>query len=225
MHRELDMNLDDFRDTWQQHHSETSATITINDTLLTEMKVNARVKEISHMKWARMIESIAFFFIIVVLCQYIMKDFSLSAPTVSACILSLFALIGLAGNIGQIVLIAKIDFSKPVGELQRDIYRICSHKLHVTKLLFMSVPFYMAYVVIGFDILLGVDLFQQLEQSMVWFYSLSSVLLLTITSALSVKLHYRNISTPWVKHTIRFIVGERLVKIAQFINSIETTDK
>ena len=89
----------------------------------------------------------------------------------------------------------------------------------------MSVPFYMAYVVIGCDILLGVDLFQQLEQSMVWFYSLSSVLLLTITSALSVKLHYRNISTPWVKHTIRVIVGERLVKMAQFINSIETTDK
>ena len=66
------------------------------------------------MKWARIIESVAFFAIIVLLGQYIATDFRLSAPTISAVVLTIFAIVGLAGNIGQIVLISKIDYAKPV---------------------------------------------------------------------------------------------------------------
>ena len=86
----------------------------------------------------------------------------------------------------------------------------------------MSAPFYLAYVFIGFDVLLGIDLYQHLEQHMMWFYSLSSLLLLTVTVFVLGKLQYKNIATNWVKLTIKFIVGERLVDMAQFINSIES---
>ncbi|XQF90474.1 hypothetical protein ACOBV8_02035 [Pseudoalteromonas espejiana] len=82
----------------------------------------------------------------------------------------------------------------------------------------------MAYVFIGFDVLFEIDLFAHLEQHMVWFYSVSSLLLLIVTSCVLAKLNYTNIATPWVKRTITFIVGERLVTMAQFINSIESTD-
>lgn len=216
------MNLDNFKQTWQQQGAETEASITINQTMLTEMKINKQMKELSNMKLARTIESIAFFFIIVVLWQYIVKDFSVSAPTISALILNVFAIIGLAGNIGQLVLISNIDYTKPVNQLQKDIYQVCSHKLQLTKLLLMSAPFYLAYVFIGFDVLLGIDLYQHLEQHMMWFYSLSSLLLLTVTVFVLGKLQYKNIATNWVKLTIKFIVGERLVAMAQFINSIES---
>ena len=218
------MNLDNFKETWQQQNSDTAA-ITINQTMLTNMKVNKQVKALNNMKWARIIESVAFFAIIVLLGQYIATDFSLSAPTISAIVLTIFAIVGLAGNIGQIVLISKIDYAKPVSQLQKDIYRVCSHKLQLTKLLLMSVPFYLAYVFIGFDVLVGIDLFPHLEQHMIWFYSLSSLLLLGVTTTLLTKLHYDNIEISWVKNTIRVIVGERLVNMAQFINNIESTNR
>ena len=218
------MNLDNFKNTWQQQHSDSVAAITINQTMLTEMKMNKQMKELNTMKLARIIESVAFFYLIFVLGQYIANDFSVSASTISAFILNIFAIIGLAGNIGQIVLISKVDYAKPVCELQKDIYRVCSYKLQFTKLLLMSVPFYMAYVFIGFDLLLEVDLFQHLETHMIWFYSLSSILLLVVTARLLLKLNYNNIARSWVKNTIQFIVGERLVNIAQFINNIEMTD-
>ena len=218
------MNLDNFKETWQQQNSDTAA-ITINQTMLTNMKVNKQVKALNNMKWARIIESVAFFAIIVLLGQYIATDFSLSAPTISAVVLTIFAIVGLAGNIGQIVLISKIDYAKPVSQLQKDIYRVCSHKLQLTKLLLMSVPFYLAYVFIGFDVLVGIDLFPHLEQHMIWIYSLSSLLLLGVTTTLLTKLHYDNIEISWVKNTIRVIVGERLVNMAQFINNIESTNR
>lgn len=218
------MNLDNFKHTWQQQNSGTAAAIKINPTLLTEIKVNKQMKALSNMKWARIIESAVFFYIIVLLSQYIAKDFSVSAAMISAIVLNIFAIVGLAGNIGQIVLISKIDYSMPVSELQKGIYHLCSHKLQLTKLLLMSVPFYMAYVFIGFDLLWGVDLFQHLEQHMMWFYSSVSILLLIVTTRLLSKLHYNNIGISWVKSTIQFIMGERLVNMAQFINNLESTD-
>ena len=218
------MNLDNIKNTWQQQNSVNESAITINQSLLSETKVNKQMKELNAMKWARIIESAAFFFIIVLLGQYIANNFSVSAPSISALILSVFSIAGLAGNIGQIVHIANVDYAKPISQLQKDVYRLCSHKLQLTKLLLMSVPFYMAYVFIGFDVLFEIDLYAHLEQHMVWIYSVSSLLLLIITSCVLAKLNYTNIATPWVKRTIAFIVGERLVTMAQFIHSIESTD-
>jgi len=218
------MNLDNFKNTWQQQNSVNESAITINQSLLSETKVNKQINELNNMKWARIIESAVFFFIIVLLGQYIAKNVSVSAPVISALILAVFAIAGLAGNIGQIVHIANVDYAKPISQVQKDIYRLCSHKLQLTKLLLMSVPFYMAYVFIGFDVLFEIDLYAHLEQHMVWFYSVSSLLLLIITSCVLAKLNYKNIATPWVKSSIAFIVGERLVTMAQFINNIDSTD-
>ena len=218
------MNLDDFKKTWQQQNSDTGAAIKINETMLTEMKINKQMKVLNNMKWTRIIESVVFFYIVVSLGQYIANNFSVSAPVISAFILNIFAIVGLAGNIGQIVLISNIDYSKPVSEVQKDIYSICTHKLQLTKLLFMSVPFYMAYVFIGFDVLFDIDLFQHIKQHMILFYSLSSMLLLAASAFLLAKLNYKNIAITWVKSTIGFIVGERLVNMAQFIDNIETSE-
>ncbi|MEL0634910.1 hypothetical protein V6237_19280 [Pseudoalteromonas carrageenovora] len=218
------MNLDNFKNTWQQQNSFNESAITINQSMLSETKVNKQMKELSNMKWARIIESTAFFFIILLLGQYIAKNVSVSAPVISALILVVFAIVGLAGNIGQIVHIANIDYAKPISQLQKDIYRLCSHKLQLAKLLLMSAPLYMAYVFIGFDVLFEIDLFAHLEQHMVWFYSVSSLLLLIAAGCVSAKLNYTNIKAPWVKRTIAFIVGERLVNMAQFINNVESAD-
>ena len=172
------------------------------------------------MSFFRKVESIIFFIIITSLWQYIVKDFSFSAPIISAFILNVFAIIGLAGNIGQIVLISKIDYSKPVKLLQNDVLAVCSHKLQLTKLMILSVPFYMTYVFFGFDVLFGVDLFQHLEQHMILFYSATSALLFLLTAWFLVKLDYRNIDTAWIKCVVRLIVGDKLINLAQFINSM-----
>jgi len=218
------MNLDNVKNVWQQQNSGTETAIKINQEMLGILKVNEQIKSLKNMQWARIIESILFFIIIVSLWQYIVQDFTISAPKISAFVLNVFAIIGLAGSIGQIVLISKVDYSKPVSELQKDIYRICSHKLQLTKLLLMSTPFYLAYVFIGFDVMFNVDLLQQLKQHMIWFYTISSALLLIATVWFLGKLHYKNIATVWVQKVIHFIVGERLVSMAHFINNIEMTE-
>ncbi len=214
------MNLDDLKNTWKEQDEMLDETVEINSTMLANVKLNRQLEKLRQMSFFRKVESVIFFIIITSLWQYIVTDISFSAPIVSAFILNIFAIIGLAGNIGQIVLISKIDYSNPVNVLQNDILAVCSHKLQLTKLLILSVPFYMAYVFLGFDVLFGVDLFQHLEQQMILFYSVTSALLFLLTAWFLVKLNYRHIDTIWIKNTVRLIVGDRLIDLAQFVNNM-----
>jgi len=170
-----------------------------------------------------LVEGIIFGLIVIMLSQYIVNSFSVSltAPLISAGILTIFALIGLAGNIGQLVLMSNVDYSLPIKRVQKDIYLIFAHKLQLTKLLLCSAPFYMAYVFLGFELLVGVDLYPYLSTTMISFYTISSVAMLLVTLWFINKVHYKNINKPWVKKVMQLIIGEKILCMAQFVNSME----
>ena len=220
--RNIKMNLDELKSTWNKQDEALNASIDINQPLLVSIGVNQQMEKLRNMKTARIVESIFFFMIIVSLWQYIVSDFTFSAPIISAMILNVFAIVGLAGNIGQIVLMSQFDFSAPVKDLQRDMYNIFSHKLKLTRLVMLSVPFYMAYTFLGFDVLFSVDLFQHLSEQMIMFYALSTAALFVLAVWFMSQLSYQNITKPWVKWMISFIVGEELVDMAEFLNTAET---
>ncbi|WP_017446355.1 hypothetical protein [Gayadomonas joobiniege] len=219
------MNLDNLKNHWQHHHSACGSEFAINEAILWQVKINKQMTHLNQMKWARIFESCVFLLIIFLLGQYIADNLSVSASFISASILIIFAIVGFAGNIGQIVLISKVDYANPVSQLQKDMFRVCSHKLQLTKLLLMSAPFYFAYVFIGFDVLLGVDLFKHLTLKMICFYSFFSVFLFFVMAVLLTKLDYKNISVVWVKNIINFVLGPRLVSLAQFVNKIDSNER
>ena len=70
------MNLDDFKNTWEQQSGKIDAAVKINQTMLAKTRINKQIKELRSMKLARIIESIVFFLIIVSLWQFIVNDFS-----------------------------------------------------------------------------------------------------------------------------------------------------
>ncbi|MBL4941390.1 MAG: hypothetical protein JKY81_06945 [Colwellia sp.] len=216
------MNLDNLKNTWESQSEALATSIEINQQLLVSIEVNQQMKILRHLKVARIVESIMFFIIIVLLWLYIVNDFTLSAPTISAMVLNVLAIIGFAGNIGQIALISEFDYSAPVKDLQQKMYSICAHKLQLTKLAILSAPLYMSYTFLGFDVLFSIDLYLLLSEQMVMFYLISSAVLMVITGWFLLQLTYQNINTPWVKWTIGFIVGEQLIDMAEFLNNAET---
>jgi len=216
------MNLDNLKNTWDKQDEASNASIEINQPLLFSIGLNQQMEKLRNMKIARIAESVFFFIIIVSLWQYIVSDFTFSAPTISAMILNVFAIIGFAGNIGQLVLMSELDFSAPVKDLQRNMYNIFSHKLQVTRLVLLSVPLYMTYTFLGFDVLFSVDLYQYLSEQMVMFYAISTAILFVIAAWLLSQVTYKNITTPWVKKVIGYIVGEQLIDMAEFLNNAET---
>jgi len=56
---------------------------------------------------------------------------------------------------------------------------------------------------------------------MIGFYSVSSAAMLLVTIWFINKTHYKNINQPWVKKVMQLIVGEKILCMAQFVNSME----
>jgi hypothetical protein len=216
------MNIDDLQSTWQNQSGNISTAIQIDEEKLGATEQNQQMKVFNQMRIFRTIEGVVFLIILVSLWHYILDDFSLSAPKVSAIILNVFATIGLAGNIGQIALISMLDFAKPIKAMQKNIYLICSHKLQLTRLAILSVPFYMAYVFLGFDLLFGIDIFLHMSVQAILIYCVSTLMLLIGIMWVLVKLSYKNIATLWVEKAIRLIVGDPLVEMAKFTHNVQS---
>ena len=90
------MNLENLKNIWEKQEDVSNASIEINQPLLFSLEVNQQIEKLRNMKIARIAESAFFFVIIVSLWQYIVSDFAFSAPTISAMILNVFAIIGFA---------------------------------------------------------------------------------------------------------------------------------
>lgn len=74
------MNLDNLKNTWEKQEETANASIEINQPLLFAIEANQQMDKLRNMKIARIAESIFCLIIVVSLCQYIVSDFSFSAP-------------------------------------------------------------------------------------------------------------------------------------------------
>jgi hypothetical protein len=216
------MNLEQLKDTWQGQSEQLQNGINLNESRLKTFETRATLKSVMN---KRIIEAIVTFVIVFLLWQYIVANFALTGPVVSAAILNVFAIINLAGNIGQIALIKQIDYAKPVSEVQKQIFEIRQHNLVLTKLVALSLPFYGAYVFLGFDLLFGVDLYKGLDVGGIFALLLGGIAFLPAVIWFNRQLRFDNINTGWVSKVIESIGGQELLAAAQVMNTLQTSDK
>jgi hypothetical protein len=218
------MNLDELKAAWNTQNDKWDYSISLNKTLLKTINLD-KSEDMMHriMMW-RIVEATVFFLIIVSLWNFIISHLAFSAPTISAFILNVFAIIGLAGNIGQIALIAQIDFSGSVSTVQRQIHEIRSHNLKTVKLTFLSIPFHMAYVFLGFKICFGIDLYEYLNHTMLTFYIILSLILVPPTIWFYRKMNFRNTNPKWVRRLVEELGGRQLLASADFLGKIDELD-
>lgn len=131
-----------------------------------------------------------------------------SAPQLSAIVLALFATAGIIGSTGQLILLARLDYKKPILELQADIRQLRAHQLLFSRLLISSVPFYMAHIFFWFRLLLGIDLYQLGDPLWLNAQIGFSALLLPATAWLVRELGRTNSRFAWVGQLRAHLLGK-----------------
>lgn len=217
------MNLEQMQSMWQSHSEKLDECLSLNKTLLNEMQREDQNKKLNKLVVSRAIEGLMFFIISVLLGNYIVSSWSLTAPVVSAFILNVFALVGLAGNIGQIALLSKVDFAKPIKETLSDLVAVRSHNMNVFKLIMLSAPFYMAYVFLGYDIALGVDVFSLMPVATKVAFAVISIVFGGLVALLIVKLKPENRGNKLINWLYREVSGERLTHLLDEVENLEKT--
>lgn len=215
------MNLEQLQMDWQGHSSKLNDCIQLNQKLLNEIEANKQSNELDKLVTSRIIEAVMFALIVFLLWQYIAGAWAMTAPIVSAMVLAVFAIIGLAGNIGQIALLKAIDYSNPVKKTLSQLIEVRSHNLNVFKLLVLSVPFYMAYVFLGYELVFSIDLFAVMQTSTKMIFAGAALALAVMTGIFIRKLKPENRNHKLINWFYKEVTGERLTKLLENAQNIK----
>ena len=219
------MKIEQVNQLWQQHSVKLDENTKISKQLLKACEHSKLASEVQKLKLFRVIEGLAFLFIAFNIWGYIVDDFAFTPLHISALIVNLFALIGLAGNIGQFALLCELNFSDPIKDTLKKLMAIRSHSLSVFKLMLMSVPFYLAYVLLGFDWFFDIDLYNKMPPTFLVIAAVSSLLLLPVVLWVNVRLKPKTHNTPIIKKLVSKVAGERLVRLIASVQALECEER
>jgi len=215
------MNIEELKSEWKLQDVKIDKYLTINKKLLKTIQTDKSRNLMRGFMFRRIFEAIVFSVIVVSLWLFIVNNLVLSAATISAILLNIFAIIGLAGSIGQIALIAKIDFADSIEVVQKQIFVVRSHALKIVKLVLVSIPFYMAYIFLGAKLFFGIDLFLHGDRGFLLTQIIFAVALIFPTVWLIRKLNVKNIKTNFDRTIINIFAGEQLQMAADVLVELD----
>jgi len=215
------MKLEELEQAWKKYDQKLSKQLMLNQQILKEINMQ---KTRSHLQWhtIRTLLEMAFFSMITIaLSRFMYQHIEQTSIFIAALVLTVFVIIGLSGSIGQMIFISQLDFSEPVTIIQHKLQQIRTHLVQVLRLIILSIPFYLAYIVLGFYILGNIDIVAQGDETWWIVQIIISVALVPVAIWLYGKIHYRNIHIPWVKNLIENAGGKSVAQAMAVLGELE----
>ena len=221
----MESKLEQLKNVWATYDKKLDQHLHLNQQILREMKLEKVKSGMRGLIIMRTIEAFVFFLIIIALWSFILSNFSASSAVISAAVLTLFATVGLAGNIGQIVLAGTIDYSRPITTIQKQLEEMKLHNLRFFKLIMFSAPFYMAYIFLGFQLFFGVDLYAVADQGWLWSNLALSGGMLIAVLWFNQQLSAQHPRYGWIRRIVAEVGGKKVVKGISFLREIREFEK
>jgi hypothetical protein len=215
------MNLDEMKQTWTEHTVKLDRVLKLNLQALKSAKMDKSRSALNRYKASRVFELITCVVFADLLGAYLVHR--LTAPTLAipALILGAFTVAAIAGCVRQLILLHQISFADPVTTIQTKLESVKLHMLETTRLMILSLPFYFAYIVIGFDLLFGVDMLAQGDRAYIYENVVLSVTFFLPAIWLFRNLNFRNAGHPIIRLFINGAGGKQLLAATDFLNQIE----
>lgn len=215
------MKLEELEQAWQQYDQKLDKYLQLNQKILKEINVQKMRPLVRRMMFNQVFGGAIFFVIIMVLGGFMVNHVQQVPLLVSAFILQVFAVTGLVGNINQWATLSQIDCAGPVTEIQQKLQNFKANLLQYTRLLMLSAPFYLTYIILGFHIIWDVDIYTQADQRW-WAMQIAfSLALLPVAIWLYRKLNYRNIHIAWVKGFVESAAGKSVSRAMAVLRELE----
>lgn len=209
----------DFKNIWNNHSSNLETNLEVNYASLKNANLKHTRLKLNSLVIRRFLEAFIFLFAIVLLINFIIKNDSEPQYVISGVTLGLFSIIGAIGNLWQIGLIFQLDYSNPVTNFLIQLEKLKLYSLQTLRLLFLSIPFYFSYIIIGFKLLFNFDIYSNANS--VWLiWNIVVSLLLIPFSIYFVRQLRVSTKRNWVKKLIADNGGKQIESAIQFINEI-----
>ncbi len=219
------MEMEDILNHWKTYDAKLDQSLHLNKNILRAIKTDKAKSSMQRLMIARSIEAAIFGFFMVALWIFMFNRLANPEFIIAAGVLLVFCIIGFAGSLKQIVLISQIDYADSVVGIQKKIEQITAHNLQLTRLSMLSLPFYTAYIMIGFELFFGVNLYTQGNPH--WWIGqfIFSIAMIPLTIWLYRKISSRNMHLKWVRSFTNGLGGAALTKSLQFLKEVEAFEK
>ena len=209
----------DFRNIWNMHSSDLETNLEVDFASLKNANFKSTRLQLTQLIIRRFAEVLVFLFAFVLLVSFIINNNSEPQYVISGVILSVFSIIGVIGNARQLVLIFRLDYSKPVTDFLVQLEKLKVYSLQTLRLILPSIPFYFAYIVIGFKVLFGYDIYSYSNAG--WLISNVVLSVLLVPFAIYIVSQLRvNAKRNWVKKMLADNGGKQIDSAIRFINEI-----
>lgn len=213
----------DLNSIWDRHGTNLQSELQLNYTTLKNTNFKSARLSLKRLLIRRCLEVLLFLIVTTLLINFIIAN---QEPQyiISGFVLGLFTIIGALGSIWQLVLIIRLDYSKPVTLLLVQMEKLKIYSLQTLRLLILSFPFYFAYIIIGFKVLINFDIYSNADSPWLIWNVILSVILIPFSIYIYSQLRI-NTKRNWLKKFIADSGGKQIDAAFNFINEIAAYKK
>ena len=219
------MDLEQLKDIWNAYDQKLNQHLQLNRQLLREMKLDKVKSGMRGLSTKLTISVVITFAIVVALYGFIANHFEVTAPTISAGILVVFATILLIGNLGQIILASTIDYSESVIKIQQQLEKMKRHNLRFFRLFILSCPCYMAYIFLGVYLIAGGDFYPEASEKWLQMNVLYSVVMLAAVLWFNREIGRTPPRYQWAQKLVEGIGGKEVVEGMRFLQEMKAFEQ
>jgi hypothetical protein len=215
------MELSELKTVWQAYNSRLEKSLKLNFRCLEMLQAQKIKSKLSLLLWQRIVEAVLDILLLFWLAGFLVKNITQWPYAFFSLALILFYLVTLINCLRQIITIKHLDYSDDLITIQSSLVLLQTHLVNYLRLIFLIVPFWLAFPVIFFKAFLHFDILSKLHGDWWAGQIIFSVLLLPGCIWLYMQLSYKNIHKPWVNFVIQKTSGAGITRAFQFVKELE----
>ncbi|MGH1365154.1 MAG: hypothetical protein ACRBF0_16455 [Calditrichia bacterium] len=214
------MDLDNLKQAWQKQEKQLQNSWKLNLELLRTINLDKAKSRMDSLTRITAITLVFYLGSALLFAFFAVQNIGKMQFVLSGGLLAFWASLIASGSMRQLGLIAQIDYSEPIPVLQKKLETLKLVILRYLRLGVWILPFYMAFVVIGFKVLLGIDIIAFGDTKWLIVQAMLSIAFIPLTIWLYKKLSPENINKEWV-NTLLKGAGSQISDALECIKKIE----
>ena len=215
------MELEELKQTWSEHARKLDRILSLNLQGLKTAQLDKTKSALGRFKAFRMFEMLVGILILIPLGSYVADRISVPTLAIPALIFAASVLVPVIANIRQLVLLGQISYADPVTTIQRRLEEIKLHFLRSFRLPVLMLPLYMAYVVVGLNLVFGMDVLAQSNAAFLWANLAVSLIFVAPAVWVLRNLSFKNIGNPVIRTLVHGGGGKQMIAALEFLKALQ----
>ena len=212
------MEEQDLQNIWKKYEEKLANNMDLDSMSIQNIKRARSV--LDRLMFRRLLEASFWGFFLFWLLKFIIANFPTPQFVISGGVLVVFGIIGFIGCLWEIFLIQGMNYTASIVGFQEQLEKLKITSLRLLRMMFLSAPIYMAYIIIGFKVILDVDIYAIGDLDW-WVYNIIlSIGLIPLSIWFYQQMSYKS-KRRWVKKLIRDNGGKQIYAAMEFLSDIE----